>query len=710
LSKIELNAASDPPSARNPFKHAAKKVSMSSTQAIHRPPANADALHPMSTVASASAYRADIDGMRAFSVLAVIAYHINKHLLPAGFVGVDIFFVISGYLISAHIFSGAAAGKFSFIDFYFRRIRRIAPAMMVVLTVTLLAAQYLLLPDDAKGAAKSAVWSLASMANVYFWLFQDGGYFAGSSNLLPLLHLWSLGVEEQFYLFWPVIAIVMVRLRVNLQMALMLAAIIASTIFAQLSFVDSPSFVYFMLPSRCAELLIGAILALAVVSGKTAAIPQRLALPIALAGAAMVLASAMLISEFAVFPGLLALPPTIGAAMIILAGGIGANGVSNALSVRPLRWIGLLSYPAYLWHWPLLAFYRYGYGEPGVVSGMALVLLTFLLSWLTYRYVELPAKQVPALRWKACYAAFAACSFTLAVAASIFYFSDRLFPLLRDTNYGRQLAAARAQNVPTAQSDVICLRKELTAADLSDPKCVHGSGPAPASRVLLMGDSNAAHYVGIVSTFATHGQFQFRNLAVGSCPPIIGEVGLFVPSRRLQACVASQKIWESAIADAEVLILGGTWNSYQNASPTFMPRFLAQVRAFVAMGKQVVILGKVPMIEAYDRLCKEKAIRYPLMQCEAPVNAMPVEMAGINAELRRFAADTPGVRYYDIESVICPGGKCSAYGEDRQSLYFDPQHLSAQGSMALGQKIHATAGVPAQFSFGADKKALAAPM
>ena len=212
----------------------------------------------------------------------------------------------------------------------------------------MLASQFLLLPDDAKGAAKSTVWSLASLANVYFWLFQDAGYFAGSSNLLPLLHLWSLGVEEQFYLIWPVIAIAMHRLKVNVQLGLMLVVIVASTVFAQMRFVDSPSFVYFMLPSRCAELLVGALLALAVVSGKTRSIPQRFALPIALAGALMVVASAMLISESAVFPGLLALPPTIGAAMLILAGGVGSNGVSAVLSAKPLRWIGILSYPAYL--------------------------------------------------------------------------------------------------------------------------------------------------------------------------------------------------------------------------------------------------------------------------------------------------------------------------------------------------------------------------
>jgi peptidoglycan/LPS O-acetylase OafA/YrhL len=653
-----------------------------------------------------AAYRPDIDGIRAFAVLAVIAYHINKFLLPAGFVGVDVFFVISGYLISAHIFASAARQQFSYLDFYFRRIRRIAPAMLLVLTVTLLLSQLLFLPEDAKGAAKSAVWSLGSLANVYFWLYQDAGYFAASSHTLPLLHLWSLGVEEQFYLIWPVIAMAVLRLRQRLQLWVMAAIIVLSTLYAQLAFVDTPSFVYFMLPSRCAELMVGAMLALAVVSGKTASVPARLALPLALLGALLVLGSAVFISEHAVFPGLLALPPTIGTALIILAGGVGSNGVSRLLAWAPLRWIGILSYPAYLWHWPLLAFYRYAYGEPGVAAGVALFALTMLLAWLTWRYLEQPAKRINFARWKSCYLAFGAASLALAVLASGFYLSERLFPALRDSAYARELAARRALNLPKAQSDVICLRKQLSAADLNDPHCVHGAGSASPSAVLMMGDSNAAHYVGTVSVFAEQAPFRFRNLEVGSCPPLIGDVSRFVPPRRLLACQASQAIWSQAISDAQVLILGGTWSSYQKSSPDFMPMFQAQVRQYAAMGKTVVILGKVPIIDAYDGLCREKAIRYPFMQCQAPANPMQEHIASSNMQLRQFAATLPNVHYYDAEPVICPAGQCSAYGADGASRYFDAQHLSAQGSLAVGRQVLAQGGVPSAF-VAASRTALA---
>lgn len=651
------------------------------------------------SVADTTGYRPDIDGLRAFSVLAVIAFHINKDLMPGGFVGVDIFFVISGYLISAHIFSAAARGEFSFADFYFRRIRRIAPAMLVVLAVTLLTAQLVLLPDDAKAASKSAVWSLASLANVYFWLFQDAGYFAGSSNKLPLLHLWSLSVEEQFYLIWPIIAIAMCRLRVDTQLIGMALAIAAATAFAQLAFVDSPSFVYFMLPSRCAELLVGAILALAVDSGKTQVLAPRHAMPIALAGLAMVLASAILVSEHGIFPGLAALPPTIGAALIILGGGIGGNPVSRLLSVTLLRGIGIISYPAYLWHWPLLAFYRYGYGEPGALAGPVLFVVALLLAALTYRYVEQPAKRIRAIRRKGVYAGFAASSFTLAALGTAFVYADRVFPSLLESDYARQLAAARALNLSTVHADDVCLRKVLTAADLANTHCAIGSGARPAKRVLLMGDSNAAHYVGIISAFAERGEFRFRNLEVGSCPPVIGDVSPFVQARRLVACTASHQVWSSAIAEADVLILGGAWSSYVQASSSFLPMFQAQVRQYAAMGKTVLILGKVPPIPAYDGLCREKAIRYPLMQCKAPPNEMPEDIARINSQLRRFAESVPNVRYFDVEAIICPGGKCSAYGVNKAGLYFDQSHLSVQGSLEIGRRIHEATGMPHAFDF-----------
>src|SRR5262245_21429965 len=175
----------------------------------------------MRATADSHTYRRDVDGLRAIAVLSVMIFHARDSLLPGGFVGVDIFFVISGYLISRHIAADVSAGRFSLIEFYRRRIRRIAPMMMVVIAVSLAAALLLMTPEDARAVAKSAVWAVAAMGNIHFWRDLDAGYFANSTAEVPLLHLWSLGVEEQFYLLWPLVLALAVR---NLRPPLLLGA------------------------------------------------------------------------------------------------------------------------------------------------------------------------------------------------------------------------------------------------------------------------------------------------------------------------------------------------------------------------------------------------------------------------------------------------------------------------------------------------------
>ncbi|MDO9285380.1 MAG: acyltransferase, partial [Aquabacterium sp.] len=212
----------------------------------------------------ADTYRPDIDGLRAIAVSAVMIFHAKENLLPGGFVGVDIFFVISGYLITKHIAAEISANRFSLGEFYRRRIRRIVPMMMVVVATTLLLSMLLMTPADARNVAKSAVWSIASMANIHFLRDLDSSYFAASSAEVPLLHLWSLGVEEQFYFFWPLLLVVAQRrLGPVVMIGLTLLLTVSSFELAAQLLPDNASFAYYMLPTRMGELLIGGILGLA---------------------------------------------------------------------------------------------------------------------------------------------------------------------------------------------------------------------------------------------------------------------------------------------------------------------------------------------------------------------------------------------------------------------------------------------------------------
>ena len=311
-------------------------------------------------------YRSDIDGLRAIAVLSVIIFHVWPKVLTGGFVGVDVFFVISGFLITKQLLADVDSNAFSLAEFYRRRIKRIAPAMLVVVGVTLVASHLLLLPADSERVAASAFWSVLSGANFFFWQTQATGYFAPESSELPLLHLWSLAVEEQFYVVWPVLFL-LVRRYLTTRGQLLCVSLVALASFAAAAAINEQhaKFAYYMLPTRAGELLLGALTILLLDAGLMRRMSPTLRNVLAPVGLAMILYSARLFTDSTPFPGWWTLLPTVGTALC-LAGGTAETGrISRALGSRWLVPIGLISYSAYLWHWPLLAILRYGYGDPG---------------------------------------------------------------------------------------------------------------------------------------------------------------------------------------------------------------------------------------------------------------------------------------------------------------------------------------------------------
>lgn len=333
-------------------------------------------------------YRADIDGLRALAVLPVILFHAGASWLPGGFVGVDIFFVISGYLISSIILREVQAGQFSFIRFYERRIRRIIPALLVMLLVTVSVFQVISLPDQAVGVSESGIAALLSLSNFYFW--GESGYFSPTAEFMPLLHTWSLAVEEQFYLVFPIILIALCKLRIPIKGCLIVGTIAAFTASLWLS-VNKPSVAYYLLPARAWELAIGAVLA-------TGAIPRvkselfKESLP--MLGIGLILFSIFFIRSDMVFPGWVALIPCLGAALVIHSDG--SSWIARkVLMYRPVVFVGLLSYSLYLWHWPVLAALRVSTANIHLQFELAVAAIaaTFVLAWLSWRFVEQPFRK-----------------------------------------------------------------------------------------------------------------------------------------------------------------------------------------------------------------------------------------------------------------------------------------------------------------------------
>lgn len=642
-------------------------------------------------------YRTDIDGLRGIAVLAVILFHIDSRLVPGGFVGVDIFFVISGYLISLHIFSEIETGRYSLAEFYRRRIKRIAPAMLAVVAVTLLLTQMLFVPDDAEVAAEAALFSLFSLANVYFWRFLDSSYFAPATDEQPFLHLWSLGVEEQFYIIWPLLLMAVYRGRRTRAFVLAcLIVAVASFLLGDVLYPRDSSFAYYMLPTRAGELLLGAIAAQWTLRRPADAASTRLAGALAGIGLVLMIGSCYWTSESAPFPGWRAIPPTLGTAMLIVAGHYRSSPATALLRWRPLVLLGVISYSAYLWHWPVLSIPRYFGIEFDGGLGVAAFAATIALAWLSYRYIEQPARRATLPFAKIAWRQYAAPAGVLAVLAVAARLSDGYGPRVLVPGLRDRLAAAEIETQAAFESPYVCQRVQVSQPDLLDPDCVVGVADPPDTRIILWGDSNASHYVGMLGAFARREGYAFRNVAAAGCPPVLRDMEKVTNPSKLAICEASSEVVGDRLPGYSVIWIAADWLTYQRKFPYFMTAFEATVRGLARDGRRVVLIGKSPVIEGYDRRCKQKSVVMPLLKCEYPSVPLSDDVTTVNAQLAAMARRVPGVSYFDANGFLCPNGYCPLEDDSGKLVYFDRSHLSLDASWRLGERI-AASGVPGPF-------------
>jgi len=639
-------------------------------------------------------YRPDIDGLRAVAVLSVVVFHFNASVIPGGFAGVDIFFVISGYLITSIMVRECGAGTFSILNFYARRVRRIIPALAVVVMATLGAGQFILLPTDLKDLSWSAIASILSVANVYFTYFLDSGYFAEDSHTKPLLHIWSLGVEEQFYLVWPAVILfmfAMLRTPVT-RFAAAIAATVALVLLSEYLTRRDPAFAYYMIPGRAFELAIGACLALLPLSISVP--PRRLGVGLSVAGLLLMGWSFVAIDETVLFPGFNALFATLGAAAIIYGGSVPGNVVSVLLGSRPMLFFGLISYSLYLWHWPVLAYLRYAFNEIDLVSATVAAAFMLVASVATHRFVEVPFRKATLPPMPTFRRHFLLPFAFIAAVSSAFLLTGGLGLYKVQPDYSKQIAELRAVGRPSNTFRQVCHKGVLVAADLTRAECaVNSTGAAP--RVLLWGDSNAAHYVGMLSEFANAGGFSFRNASHSACPPL-AKGDEFVFRSRAAACRRSIRLVVGEIANFDTIILAGQWLTYARAYAGFMAAVETHVTTLARSGKKVILLGQAPVMANFDRRCDQKAVKLPFLDCLERTKFSAGQEPQANRRLRDMAERIPGVSYFDPGSGICQDGVCSPYIDGRLS-YYNTTHLSMEGSLALGRVLLASGGVPEPF-------------
>lgn len=455
-------------------------------------------------------YRAEIDGLRALAVIPVILFHAGFNLFSGGYVGVDVFFVISGYLITTIIHTEIKAGSFSILGFYDRRIRRILPALMLVCLVSVPFAWMWMLPNEFRNFAQSLVAISVFASNILFWLESD--YFGAAAELKPMLHTWSLAVEEQFYVFFPLFLLLFRRLTVKSLLAVIILCAIISLTLAEWASTTHPIANFYLLPTRAWELAVGAMLALTAPSWlRTDGIVAQAGSAL---GFAMILFAIFVFDESTPFPSVWALIPVVGTALVV------AFTRPHTLIGRMLCWspvvgIGLISYSAYLWHQPLFAFARIrllDHVAAEVYLGLSVVAL--ILAYLSWRFVERPFRRRTVFSRKQIFAG-AACVSILVAGFGIFGHITRGLPQ-------RLPPAAIEMAAWGDRSDARSRSCHADPSNLITPEeaCIHG-GDHPTAYV-LWGDSHAVELAGALGTALDEYQTSLRQFSHSACVPAIG--------------------------------------------------------------------------------------------------------------------------------------------------------------------------------------------
>ena len=334
-------------------------------------------------------YRWDIQGLRALAVLAVVIFHISPSRLPGGYLGVDIFFVISGYLIIGFICRDVYAQKFNLSAFYVKRIKRLFPALFATVLATIVGAYFLLLPEETTVFAKSVISTLLYVSNMFFYTQSD--YFAADLELAPLLHTWSLSVEEQFYILFPILLIVIIKFRAaQLQVILAIMAVLSFVLSEYLVRTD-PSLAFFISPTRFWQFIVGGLLALNIHKMSLNTSSSNI---IGFSGLAALISCLFLFSEETVFPGINAIIPTAATLLVIWAGSI-TSVFSTAMALPINRFFGNISYSLYLWHWPVIVFYSLAINNEYsiMINNLIVLIISLTLGYLSWKFIELPFSQ-----------------------------------------------------------------------------------------------------------------------------------------------------------------------------------------------------------------------------------------------------------------------------------------------------------------------------
>jgi len=622
-------------------------------------------------------YRPDIDGLRAVAILSVVAFHLSPEKLPGGFVGVDVFFVISGFLISSILFKSLKSGGLGFRDFYVHRIRRIFPALVLVLFSCAMYGWFRLMPAEYKQLGRHLTSSAAFFQN--FRLRSESGYFDIDSDLKPLLHLWSLSIEEQFYLLFPALLWGAWRLKVNLLLTVLGFAGVSFLL--NVHAVSHDAVAAFFLPqNRFWELLSGALLAY--FSGqKTPGVRHA---PVvsnltAWLGAGLIFVSVIFISKSMAFPGWVALAPVLGSVLTIQAGPAAWLN-RRVLSARPMVWVGLVSYPLYLWHWPLIAFAKIELGETLLPQvKWALLAASFLLAWLTYRFVEGPLRfgrqrsGAIAIRLTAAAVAVLVMGLLIVGYRGLGFRYPGLIPDLQAGQF----------SYPAQWRGGVCGLDRAQDYEAFGRECfgeasANIKGNQHKKSLLLWGDSYATHlYPGLQSVLSD--QYKIAQLTTFACPPIQG----FVHQQRTHCTHINESILDYLKGhEFDVVMLAANW---QGVGVEGLSATLDELKRIVH--HRIILVGPPPRwVRGLPRTLFEIYLKDPSVPLPDRLMQGLSEQTSVLDDRLAILANSKGIDYVSALQGLCDERGCLAL--DQGSLVsFDQGHLTANGSHRLVRAI-----------------------
>ncbi len=639
-------------------------------------------------------YRGDIDGLRAVAVTLVILFHLGFSWIPGGYIGVDVFFVISGYLITGIVSQQIDAGKFSFVRFYARRIKRIFPALFVTVAATVAAGFFFLLPGDYVTASKSAVYAVSATSNFYF-LFNTG-YFDAAAELMPLLHTWSLGVEEQFYLLWPALLVGMAALFGRSGRS----ALITLLLIGFLSFMCGtiliaydPKAAFYLPVTRAWEFVAGALLSHAAISRFQ--VKPLVAHVLTAIGLALIVISALVVTKTTPFPSWSTVLPIIGAALIV------APFQTQCLTRKllgswPFVFVGQISYSLYLWHWPVITLYRhYNLDRPiSLIEALCLSAVIIVASVLSWRYVELPFRRASAPPWLSIGTGFATAAALAAVSLVVVFsagFPQRIPPSARlySSIYGMWAwKCPQETDIPEFGS-----RRQV---------CVLGADWKTAKiRGILMGDSHAEHFAPLLDDAARRAGVAILEPDI-SCMPLVGTTPLkrhfpLMPTYNT-ICTESFTPVDSYLSthgDIRLVILAAAWSAYPAEMywtkqdplnrPAGVERMLKGIKEFTTRfargtNRQFLIIADVPRRQPFDVGClaRSKLLLRPACPDEMFMtqrNSVFLNDAiAVNDMIRKLPSEIKNVTVSIPFDHMCNSVGCPTV-LNHEFLYRDASHL-----------------------------------